>query len=354
MNALDAVYAAFPWLRNLGIGTQITDWIKEGYNDDSLVGLVRQTSQWNEMFQGIKRTDGTLRMTEGSYLQTKDAYTTLIFNYTGKRVTSSSQIAGLLENDVSPDEMEKRLQIYDSVKRDGGDIRSAFYVYAGMRLSDDDLYSYMVDPTKRSEFDASYTQQSAATNLTYAEFIKRTTEVGLQNVTDLLTDLQGQGVATDEAIRRVQSINPDAAAQLSDLLYHGGDPANGSFLGLNELMRSFELAMIGSAATAQGFTLPDASRVEAFRNAGIDRTKALTAYGTYAANEGKITGMTERIGSAFGQSEWENAQFLRSGTEQALLAQAQGQETALGKANNTGDFSFDSAGRLRQRGLALT
>jgi len=354
VNALDKVYAAFPWLRDLGIGNEIVGWVQDGYTDDALIGLVRQTTQWSTMFAGIKRPDGTLRFNEGQYLNVKDAYSTLIFNYTGKRVTSAAQIQGLIENEVSPDEMEKRLQVYDTIKRDGGSVRSAFYVYAGMRLSDDDLYEYAVDPTKKSQLDAQYTQQSSATNLTYDMWITRATEVGLQNVTDQLLALRDQGVATDEAIRRVQSINPDAARQMTDLLYHGGDPSGGNFLPLNDLMRAFEYALIGSAATEQGFALPDAQRIEAFRKAGIDRAKALDVYGSFSSQLGKIQGMTSRIGQQFGQAEWENAQFLRSGAEMAVLGQAAAQEAAFGKANNSGEFGFDAAGRLRQRGLALT
>ena len=352
-SALDKVYAAFPWLSDLGLGPQLLGWVQDGYNDESLVGLVRQTEQWSTMFSGIKRNDGTLRYTENQYLQVKDAYSTLIFNYTGKRVTSSAQVQGLIENDVSPDEMEKRLQVFDTIKRDGGSVRSAFYVYAGMRLSDDDLYRYAVDPTEKSQLDAQYTQQSAATNLTYETWITRATEVGLQNVTDQLIQLKAQGINTDEAVRRIQSINPDAARQMTDLLYHGGDPQARNFLPLNDLMRAFEYALIGSAATDQGFALPDEQRIGAFRQAGVDRAKALDAYGSFAANAGKITGMTQRIGQQFGQSEWENAQFLRNGAAMATLDQAQSQEKALGAASTSGDFGFDAAGRLKQRGLTL-
>lgn len=354
MDALEATYSAFPWLRQLGIGTQLTSWIKDGYTDEAIVGLVRQTSQWNEMFQGILRSDGTLRMNEAQYLQTKDAYSTMLFNYTGQRVTSSAQIKSLLDNDVSPAEFEQRLQVFDALKRDGGDIRSAFYVYAGMRLSDDQLYGYVVDPGVRQQLDAEYTQRAAATQLDYGTWITRATEAGLQNVTDALVSMRQQGIATDEAIRRIQGINPDMARQMTDLLYHGGAPTGGAYLGLNELLRAFELAVIGSAATEQGFTLPTLDRVEAFRQAGVDRQKALDSYGTLSAQFGRLTGMTERIGARFGQTEWENAQLLRRGPEQALLAQATAQEDALGRASTSGEFAFDNSGRLRQRGLALT
>ena len=354
MDALEATYAAFPWLRQLGIGPQLLTWVKDGYTDEAIVGLTRQTEQWKQMFQGIVRPDGTLRMNESQYLQTKDAYSSLLFNYTGQRVTDSAQIKALLDNEVSPAEFEQRLQVWDTLQRDGGDVRSAFYVYAGMRLSDDDLYAYVVDPARREQLDAEYTQRAAATQLDYGTWITRAAEAGLQNVSDALVSMRNQGVATDEAIRRVQSLNPDMAVQMADLLYHGGAPTAGSYLGLSELLRAFELAMIGSEATQAGFTLPDQQRVEAFRQAGVDRQKALDSYATLASQFGQIQGITGRIGARFGQTEWESAQLLRRGPEVALLQQAAAQEAALGRASTTGEFAFDATGRLRQRGLTTT
>ena len=353
-SAVDIVNSAFPWLKNLGLGDRILQWTQQGYNADTMLGLVRQTQQYKSMFEGITRDDGTMRMNESQYLANRDAYSTMLFNYTGQRITSSSQIAGLMENEVAPAEFEKRLQVLDTVKRDGAQVRSAFYIYAGIKLSDDDLYGYVVDPTKRSELDKSYSQQAASTKLTYDMFITRSTEVGIQNVTDQLANMRDQGIATDEAVRRMQSINPDMAKQMTDLLYHGGDPQGGSLLGLNQLQSALEYALLGSAATEQGFNLPTADRIAAFREAGITRAKALDAYGTFSSQMGKIQGETERVGHEFGQADWENAQFLRNGAAMATLGQAQAQEQALGSANNAGAISFDQQGRVVQRGLSNT
>jgi hypothetical protein len=351
MNAIEAIYAAHPWLQQLGIGAQLLDWTIQGYEGDALVGLVRQTEQYRSMFPAIRREDGTLRMNEAEYLRTQDSYRTLIFNYTGQRLTSPADFAGIFENDLSSNELDERLRIWDTVQRDGGDIRAAFYVYANMNLTDEDLYTYIVDDEARQEFDREYVTRTAQQQLTYEVWITRATEVGIQSIVDTLLDLRNRGIATDDAIRRVQDMDPEAARQMMDLLYHGGQPDGGRFLGLNELTRAFEFAMIGSAATEQGFALPSEQRIQAIRQAGIDRNKALEEYGRFAANRGVVEGMVARAGGgAFGQDEWEKAIFLRSGPEQQLLQRAQSQEDALGKAGRGADFAMQG-GLLQQRGL---
>ena len=351
-NALEAMYAAHPWLRNLGIGPQLLSWVIDGYEGDALIGLVRQTSSWQTMFPAIRRADGTLRSTEADYLRTQDQYRRLVFNYTNQTLTDPADFKGIFERDVSPNELEERLQTWDTVQRDGGDLRAAFYVYAGMRLSDEDLYRYIVDPQARVDFDQQFTTRAAQQTLTYETWITRATEVGIQSVVDTLLDLRNRGIATDDAIRRVQDLDPNFARQMADVLYHGGQPGGDDFLGLNELTRAFEFALIGSAATNQGFALPSEARISAIRQAGVDRNRALEEYGRFAANQQLIAGMVRRAGGQrFGQDEWERAMFLHTGPETELLRRAQAQEEALGKGVGSFDFSISQQGRVTQRGL---
>lgn len=351
-NAIQMLLAAHPWLEQLGIQQQLLQWTIDGFDGEAIVGLVRETPQWKAMFPGIRREDGTLRMKESDYLRVRDAYRTLIFNFTGRELNNPADFTGLFERNISPAELEERLQIWDIVQRDGGEIRSAFYVYAGMRLSDEDLYRYIVDREARQNFDAEYTTRAAQQQLTYDLFITRATEVGIQQVVDDLIELRRQGVATDEAIRRVQDLDPNVARQLMDVLYHGGRPDGGDYLALNELTRAFELAMIGSAATQQGFALPTEERVRAFRQAGIDRAKALEEYGRFAANQRLIEGMVARAGGGrFSQADWEQAVFLRSGPENELLRRAQRQEDSLGMTPGGPSFTIGTGGQLMQQGL---
>lgn len=354
-NAIDDLYGAYPWLARLGIGTLLHQWVVEGYQGDALVGLVRQTQQYQGLFPGIKRNDGTLRMNEASYLQTADQYRNVLrsFGAADYRYDSPFDLSVFFEADISPDELQQRYQIYDTVRRGGmDDVRDAFYIYAGKPMSDDDLYNYVVNPDARNSFDDEYNQRVAAQPLDYHTWITRATERGLQKVVTQLTNLQREGVVTGTAINQIRNLDPDFARQMMDLLYHGGNTGpDGGYLGVNELMNAFQFALIGGAAAEQGLSVPSIERVNAIRQAGVDRAKALEQYSSFAQQKNLLAGAVQRAGgSQFGQSEFEQAVFLQSAPEQELLRRAQAQEEALGKRSGAASFSQAGA-RLTQSGL---
>jgi hypothetical protein len=355
MSAIDDLNAAFPWLARLGLTAQLQQWAVEGYSGEALLGLVRQTEQYQELFPAIKRDDGTLRMNEAQYLQRSDEYRQVLRSYGSPeyRYDSPWDVAAFFEQDVSPDELDKRYQVYDYVTKGGADaVRDSFYVYAGMNMSDDDLYTYVVNGQARQQFDDEYNQRVASQPLDYQTWVTRAAELGLSKVMKRLQDLQGEGIVTGTAINQVSKLDPEFARSMMDVLYTGGDTTGSSgFLGLNELMNAFEYALIGGAAVDQGLNMPSIDRVRAIRNAGIDRAKALESYSSFAQDKNRIAGMVQRAGGGgFGQAEFEEAVFLQSAEESELLRRAQRQEEALGRGGGGAGFSQQGA-RLTQRGL---
>lgn len=354
-NAVDTLIAAFPWLGQMGIQQKLIEWARDGITGDALIGLVRQTDQWKERFVGIKRADGTLRMNEARYLETEDSYRQLLrqVGQPDYRYDSPYDFQAFFDNEVSPSELKQRFDVYRQIKSDAGPIKDAFYVYAGMRFDDDQWYQYFADPQTRRAYDDEYNQRTAAGKLDYATWVSRATEAGLARVTEALQQLEQNGVATGGAIQNVRTVDPEFARTMVDALYHGGDPQGGKFLSLEELMSSFEYAMIGSAATQNGLNLPAAERIQAIRNAGIDRARALERYASYASQKNLVSSMVQRAGGgSFGQNEFEQAVFLQQADEQELLRRAQAQETALGKSGGAASFS-QGAGGLAQTGLGL-
>ena len=69
---------------------------------------MRSAPEYSEMFEGIQRTDGSLRMTEAQYLQNKEAVIVHFneFNLGGyAKENIDTVFPKLLANNVSPDEM---------------------------------------------------------------------------------------------------------------------------------------------------------------------------------------------------------------------------------------------------------
>ena len=328
------LYGMFSWMRRLNLGGQLNGWLVEGLAGGALLGALRQTPQYQAMFPYIRRSDGTMRQTESDYLKTEEAYRKVHRQY-GRRVpTSPWEFGAYYEGEIAPDELEERFQLWDYLDRNTQDERDAFYVYAGMSPSTSDLYQAVVDPGAYRGLVDEYNQRVAAQPLDYETWITRATEAGLSRVIRTLEDLQGANVVTGSAISTVRNVSPDFSRQMMDVLYHGGAPTEGPFLGLKQLMHAFEEAMIGSAATAQGLRLPSVEKVRLLRSAGVDRAKAMEKYGEYVGSENLLRSLVRRTGrtSEFGQSEYENATFL--GGEQAFnLAQGKALEESFAQGS---------------------
>lgn len=346
----------FPWIASIGITVdQIQGWAVNLLTGDSLVSAIRQTPQWQARFPGIRRPDGSLRSDEATYLATEDNYRKVLKQWgaPGQTYDQPWELAAFFDNEIDANELNQRFQVFDAVSKNK-DAQDAFYVYAGLKPSVDDLYQAAVSPAARQRLEDTYNQAVASSPLDYHTWITRATEAGLGRVADSLTDLQQNGIITGTAISRIQSVNPDFARQMMDALYHGGDGTK--TLDLNSLMNSFQYAMLGSAATDNGLALPDKDRIEALRQAGVDRTKALDAYSQFATKQNLLSGMAQRAGlaSKFTQDDFEQAVLLHQGPAVQEMAQAQSQEDALSKSAGSANFNMDRNGRLTQSGLRQT
>lgn len=358
MAGVDTYFMAYPWLVDIGITVeQIQEWIIEGYEGETLVNVVRQTPQHRARFPFMRSADGTLRMNEAQYLARENDYRQVLSRngIDVREYRAPATFAGFFEAELDPNELEQRLSFYGQLRRGSANTRDAFYVYAGMRVSVDDIYEAIVDPTKREALVNEYEVRVAKNPLDYQTWITRATEAGLERVTSDLIELRNQGVAVDDALARIRQLDPAFATQIMDVLLHGGDVSgNGRLLNLDELVHAFEYAMIGSAATESGLVLPEKERIEAIRQAGIERSEALRAYSEYSMERNLLAGAVQRARvsqQVFDQDQFERAVFLRQGEAAQLMEQGQRHEEALSKAGGGFGFTQDEAGRVRQEGL---
>lgn len=346
----------FPWLSQVGITLpQLQQWVIDyAGNAEAIVAESRKSEGWKVRFAGNRRPDGTLRMSEANYIAREGDYRVLLRQYARPdyEYNDPSDFTAFFEQELDPNEVKDRFETYEAVRRGSQDIKDTFYVYAGMRLSDDDLYSAMVNPTDRQKLADEYNARVAKSPLDYATWITRATEAGLERVTATLAELQQNGVVTGDAITRLTQTDPTFARTIADALYHGGSPGEGPFLSLTELMHSFQYALIGGAATAVGLNAPSKERVEALRQAGITRARALEGYASFANNKNLLEGMVQRarLANQFSQEDFEKAVFLQSGTEADLLARAQGFEKSLGQSGGSAGLALNGQ-QLAQRGL---
>jgi hypothetical protein len=355
VSALDDLKAYFPWIDQLGITNDLRSWAAEpDITVDGLVARLRSTPQYRAALPGIFRDDGTMRMNEGDYLSQRDQYRTLLQQWGrgASEYDNPNDFAGFFANDIAPDELGKRLNLYDQVKRGTQDVKEAFYVYANMKLDDDQLYRMTVNPAARQQLVDEYNKRVSLAPLDYQTWITRATEAGLNRVVDTLGDLQNQGAVTSSAIDTVRRMDPDFARQIADSLYHGGrlDTPN---LSLQQLMHSFEYALVGGAATQSGLELPTEQRLDALRQAGVDRAQAAQGYEYIAENKNSLQGSLDRMqsGRQFSTQDFEKAIFLNQAPEAGALHQAQAYEKSLSQAGGGASVRTAQTGRTSQPGL---
>jgi hypothetical protein len=350
--------AQFPWLDQLGLDP---GWFHENVAESSgaaeMLVKMRQTPQYKARFPGLYREDGSVRMTEADYVSRETDYRRLLRQYgydvDGAYSTPSSML-GFFSSEMDPNEFQSRLQTYRDVQVSSRAKKDAFYVYAGLDVSDDDLYAATVDPAAAQNLTDRYNAAVAAGSMDYETWITRATEVAERRVAETLTAMQSQGAVTGRAVQAVLGTRSEFARQMLDAIYTGGTGNTATAtLSLEDLLSSFEYAAIGAAASEAGLSLPTKERLAEIRQAGVERNQAIQTYAQYGSQANRVSASVQRAGyDEFTQDEFERAQFLGQADPARQFQQGMAAEEAAGQGS--GEFRFgEDAGRLVQRGFQV-
>jgi hypothetical protein len=141
------VRAYYPWLPDALVGIFATAWEDTG---DAILALadVRSSKEYDAIFPGIKRADGTLRMSEQEWFSTREAYGSLFREFGLNSQLFEDRFTDLMEGDVSPSELAGRLGgVYEQVITNIPQVRAALSAYEGADLmSDEALFAWAIDP----------------------------------------------------------------------------------------------------------------------------------------------------------------------------------------------------------------
>lgn len=346
--------ANFPWLVELGLMDLVTRLVIEDATPEQILIEVRNSAQYKQHFPGMFDESGQRRFnSEAEYLDTVRSYRQVLMEFGDYDPNNDTPLgyAAFMQQGIDPTELQKRYQIYREVQRTGQDAIDAFYVYAGLEVTIDDLYQAIVSPQFRNELTNTYDVAVAQQVFDYETWITRATEVGLRRTAELLRDMQDRGLLTGQVVNQVLSTDPNFARQMMGALFLGGqDATDTDTMGLDELMATFDYAMLASAATGAGLRMPSRERIMELRAAGLDRAAAIRSYGQFATSKERLAGMAQRIGRTFTQDEYERAVFLGHGDALDTLQEATAAETALGNAAGGFQSQIDPSGRIVQTG----
>ena len=351
---LDDLRSQYPWLIVIGLDQFVIDAIRQGADIDEVLARVRQTAQYKARFPGLVRADGTRRFAnEAEYLREEQSYRQILIDFGAydPNQDSAFDYLGFMDKGITPEQLGRRFQVYRALERGSAELRDAFYVYGGMDVSVDDLYQAVVSPVFRQQMISAYDETIAKQDLNYETYITRATERGLARVVETLRNMQTLGLVTGAAVSQMMAIDPNFAREMMGALFQSGGSGMGT-MSIDELLSSFDYAMIGSAARESGFILPTKERLEEFRSAGVDRARALRGYSQAALLQTGLESFAARFNrGAIGQEGLEGAFVLGEATAARDVTRLFQQEAALGKTG-TGFGQSLEGGRIIQQGRA--
>ncbi len=158
-DAVRAIWAAFPWLAQLGEGIYelVTRLVINATPSSVIASEIRQTEQYKIRFAGMeaRAARGLSPITEAEYLEDEDSYRTLlreygVLSYYGATDEDFHSFAATqIGADVSPAEMSRRLdagmaQVIDS----GPEVQEAFEQFYGFKPTEELLLLYALDPDR--------------------------------------------------------------------------------------------------------------------------------------------------------------------------------------------------------------
>lgn len=156
-NAIEEVYAIFPWLAQLGdeIYQTLVNGILNGDPSAVIIQQVRDTNSYKTRFAGLegRAQAGLPAITEAEYLELEVGYKNQLRNYNilgtlGLLDQTEFQnfAANLIAGDVSVQEFNFRLDRGVALMRDSSEfIQSAFQEWYGAPVSEDALLVYFLD-----------------------------------------------------------------------------------------------------------------------------------------------------------------------------------------------------------------
>lgn len=190
------------------------------YGDANLaLAAMRQSSAYDSFFPGIKRPDGSLRMSEAEYFSRIESYDKAFRGWGLNPDLFRSKYVSFIEGDVSGALLSNRIaaaheQIFQNIPQ----VREVYAQYAGVQMTDEAILASFLDPdiadgilSRRiavSQVGAEAAARGFQINLPFAE---RLTFAGIDQARarEFFAEAEGRLPTLDELSRRFHDTDPD-------------------------------------------------------------------------------------------------------------------------------------------------
>lgn len=239
-NAVDEVFAIFPWLANLGqeVYQVLVNGILNGEPSAVIIQNVRNTQTYKERFAGLiqRQANGLPAINEAEYLEMESGYRNQLRNYNilgtlglTDEALFQNFAADLIAGDVSVQELNYRLDRGVALMRDSSEfVQQAFQEFYGTTISDDALLVYFLDPDRGTDIieDQLATAQIGGEAFKFGLSVSRTRAEILRKE-GVTADLARQGfseIAREEPVlsrlAQIHHLTPLSQMELEEFFFH--------------------------------------------------------------------------------------------------------------------------------------
>ena len=143
----DDAAALYPYFPSNILDGLIAKWTETGSIDIALA-TVRGSDEYAKAFPGIRREDGTLRMTEIQYLELKDGMKDALRTYNLNPDIFAEEITAAISGDVDIQEFKARLEFgYEQLVNNKDQVLEIFNEQYGYAIDETSLFAMFISPT---------------------------------------------------------------------------------------------------------------------------------------------------------------------------------------------------------------
>jgi len=145
-NVFSEIQTRYPYFPQAVLEVYAKNWVESG---DELVALSKteQSAEFKKAFPGIRRDDGSMRYSVGEYLGVKEDMRVQVAEYGLNPEIFETQFNKLIEGDVSPAELARRLQVVQAeIGENIPAVQQAWAAEFGVPLSAEAILAAVVSP----------------------------------------------------------------------------------------------------------------------------------------------------------------------------------------------------------------
>tara|TARA_R100000742_G_C4271688_1_gene90693 strand:+ start:485 stop:1639 length:1155 start_codon:yes stop_codon:yes gene_type:complete len=143
---IDEAKSLYPYYPETLVQKILDVWTETG-EITIAIAEARASDEFDKQFPGIKRPDGSLRMTEIEYLETKDYMQDALRTYNLNPEVFNEDIVEAIAGDVSAKEFTGRLQFaYEQLVNNIPQVKEIYLAQHGLDLTDEAIFAMFVSP----------------------------------------------------------------------------------------------------------------------------------------------------------------------------------------------------------------